>query len=96
MNFVDDEGNILVPKAVRPIIDCQITQLGDKKGSVRQYRFGNLHVREYENHYSVHVDQIDPRIDPLGHLIIDTPNYGKGILMLATAVRKYLQSTEGI
>ena len=93
MTFIDDEGDILVPKLVRPIIDREITLLGEKKGSLRQYRIGNLHVREYENHYSVHVDRIDPRIDPLGHLIIDAPRYGKGILMLATAVRKYLQST---
>lgn len=92
MSFLDDEGNILVPKSVRPIVDYEITMLGEKKGSIRQYRYGNLHVREYDNYYSVHSDIIDPRVDPLGHLMIDTPQIMKGIVSLAVAAKRYLQS----
>jgi hypothetical protein len=92
VSFLDDEGNILVPKSVRPIVDYEITMLGEKKGSIRQYRYGNLHVREYDNYYSVHSDIIDPRVDPLGHLMIDTPQIMKGIVSLAVAAKRYLQS----
>jgi hypothetical protein len=92
MSFLDDEGNILVPKSVRPIVDYEITMLGEKKGSIRQFRYGNLHVREYDNYYSVHSDIIDPRVDPLGHLMIDTPHIMKGIVSLAVAAKRYLQS----
>jgi len=50
------------------------TLLGDPKGCLRQYRKGNgLHVREYEEHFEIHEDQVDPRVDPLGHLIRDSP-----------------------
>ena len=91
MSFLDDEGNILVPKSVRPIVDYEITMLGEKKGSIRQYRYGNLHVREYDNYYSVHSDIIDPRVDPLGHLMIDTPQIMEGIVSLAVAAKRYLQ-----
>lgn len=96
MSFLDDEGNILVPKSVRPIVDYEITMLGEKKGSIRQYRYGNLHVREYDNYYSVHSDIIDPRVDPLGHLMIDTPQIMKGIVSLAVAAKRYLQSQNAV
>ena len=96
VSFLDDEGNILVPKSVRPIIDYEVTLLGEKKGSVRQYRYGNLHVREYDSYYSVHVDNVDPRVDPLGHLMIDAPHFMKGILSLATAAKNYLRSPNAV
>ena len=96
MSFLDDEGNILVPKSVRPIVDYEITMLGEKKGSIRQYRYGNLHVREYDNYYSVHSDIIDPRVDPLGHLMIDTPQIMKGIVSLAVAAKRYLQPQNAV
>lgn len=51
------------------------TWLGDPKGSVKQYRAGNLHIREYLNCFEVHEDKVDPRRDPLGHLIKDAPEY---------------------
>jgi hypothetical protein len=75
MKYIDGEGNILVPKSVRPIIDCTETSLGGKKGAQKQYRYGTLHIREYENYYSVHMDKVDPRIDPIGHLLKDAPEY---------------------
>ena len=78
MEFVDGDGNIVVPKAVRPIIDLRETALGSKKGAKRQYRYGNLHIRDYETHYTVHMDKVDPLTNPLGHLIVDAPEYIAG------------------
>ena len=57
MKFIDGDGNIIVPKSVRPIIDYEKTSLGNKKNSKNQYRYGNLHVREYEDNYTVHSRQ---------------------------------------
>ena len=75
MDFIDCDGNIIIPKAVRPIIDLRETPLGDKKGVKRQYRYGDLHIRDYDGYYSVHMDRVNPLSDPLGHLVVDAPEY---------------------
>lgn len=80
VHYIDGDGNIIIPKSVRPIIDYKETCLGDKKGAKRQFRHGNLHIREYDNHYTVHRDKIDPRTDPLAHLVVDAPEYLVAIL----------------
>ena len=66
---------IEVPKEIRPFMleDAEETKLGQKNGADKQYRYGNLHIREYSDKYLVHMDEIDPRKDPLGHLIVDAP-----------------------
>lgn len=75
MQYYDGEGCIIVPKSVRPIIDYKETSLGNKKGAKRQFRYGNLHIREYDDCYTVHRDKIDPRRDSFGHLLVDAPEY---------------------
>lgn len=80
MRFVGDDGSIMVPKSVRPIIEYSPTALGSGCGALRQFRAGKLHIREYGSYYSVHSDKIDPLEDPLGHLIIDAPEYLVAIL----------------
>jgi hypothetical protein len=89
--FVVDDSDMIVPKSVRPIIDYDETYLGEKKGANRQFRFGNLHIREYDEYYTVHRDKIDPRKDPLGHLLIDAPRHLVTILC-ALCVGKQLVS----
>jgi hypothetical protein len=66
---------IEVPKEIRPFMleEAEETKLGQKNGADKQYRYGNLHIREYEDKYMVHMDKIDPRKDPLGHLVRDAP-----------------------
>src|SRR5919106_3298573 len=68
----------LYRESVRPIIDYKETSLGNKKGAKRQFRYGNLHIREYDDYYTVHRDKIDPRKDSLGHLSVDAPEYLAG------------------
>ena len=77
--------DIEVPKDVRPIMldDAKETRLGDKQGAKKQYRYGNLHMREYDDKYTVHMDRVDPRKDPLGHIIHDAPEVLVGV---ATAI----------
>ncbi len=83
MCFIDNDGNILVPKTVRPVMDYEPTILGEKKGSKKQYRHGNLHIREYDSFYSIHYDKIDPRNDPFGHILVDASKYLSGLLLLS-------------
>lgn len=72
---------IEVPKEVRPFMleEAKETNLGQKNGADKQYRYGNLHIREYDDKYLLHMDKIDPRKDPLGHLIADAPEVLVGI-----------------
>ena len=70
-----DRDEIRVPKEAREFVPdwAEETVLGEPQGSRRQYRHGNLHIREYDDCYTVHADRVDPRRDPLGHLIHDAP-----------------------
>jgi len=75
---------IEVPKEIRPFMleQAEETRLGQKNGANKQYRYGNLHIREYDDKYLIHTDKVDPRKDPVSHLIFDAPEVLVG---LATA-----------
>jgi hypothetical protein len=64
---------IEVPKELRPFMleAAKETRLGHRNGANKQYRYGNLHIREYDDRYLVHMDRVDPLVDPLGHLVFD-------------------------
>ena len=72
---------IEVPKNLRQFMleGAEETNLGDKKGARKQFRYGNLHIREYDDKFTVHSDKIDPRKNPLGHLLIDAPEVLVGL-----------------
>ena len=72
---------IEVPKEIREfmISGAEETPLGQKNGAQKQYRYGNLHIREYGDKFLVHTDKIDPRKDPLGHLVYDAPEVLVGL-----------------
>jgi hypothetical protein len=72
---------IVVPKELREFMleKAEETSLGQKNGAKKQYRYGNLHIREYDDNFLVHMDKIDPRSDPLGHLIYDAPEVLVGL-----------------
>jgi len=75
---------IEVPKELREFMldGAQETTLGQKNGAKKQFRYGNLHIREYDNKFLVHTDEIDPRKDPLGHLVFDAPEVLIGLSCL--------------
>ncbi|HEY8110055.1 MAG TPA: hypothetical protein VIG05_04250 [Candidatus Nitrosotenuis sp.] len=72
---------IEVPKELRPFMleNAEETLLGHKNGAIKQYRYGNLHIREYDDKYLVHMDKVDPRKNPLGHLALDAPEVLVGL-----------------
>ena len=81
---------IEVPKELREFMleQAEETILGQKNGSNKQYRYGNLHIREYDDKFLVHTDKIDPRKDPMGHLVYDAPEV---LIGLACAIFGGLQ-----
>lgn len=67
--------NIIIPKRKMRGIPrgCSETLLGDPDGALRQYRCNhNIHILEYPDKYKVHKDRVDPRKNPVGHLIYDS------------------------
>jgi len=66
-----------IPKNVlQELPECfEETLLGEPKGELRQFRgpYGS-HILEYENEWILHRDKVDPRSDPLGHLVNDAPH----------------------
>ena len=72
---------IEVPKELREFMleEAEETLLGQKNGAKKQYRYGNLHIREYDDKFFVHNDKIDPRKDPIGHLVYDAPEVLVGL-----------------
>jgi len=86
---------IEVPKHLRQFMleGAQETRLGDKKGAKKQYRYGNLHIREYDDKYTVHTDKYDPRSDPIRHLVWDAPEVLIGLVgavIVGSKVGSYL------
>jgi len=73
---------IVVPKELREFMleGAEETFLGQKNGAKKQYRYGNLHIREYDDKFLIHTDKIDPRKDPLGHLFYDAPEVLAGMV----------------
>ncbi len=85
---------IEVPKELREFMPdkAELTELGQKNGANKQYRFGNLHIREYDDKFLVHTDKVDPRNDPLGHLIYDAPEVLVGLACAAFGGSKVASS----
>ncbi|MHB1908418.1 MAG: hypothetical protein ACYCQJ_06050 [Nitrososphaerales archaeon] len=54
-------------------LDYEKTSLGDPRGARAQFRKGNIHIREYEDSFTIHIDRYDPRKRPIAHLLRDAP-----------------------
>jgi hypothetical protein len=72
-----DDNEIRISKDVLDDLpeDYRETKLGDPRGARKQYRsnHGNVHVREHDDDFTIHVDREDPRRHPLRHLALDSP-----------------------
>jgi len=91
---------IEVPKELREFMieGAEETILGQKNGAKKQFRYGNLHIREYDDKFLVHTDKKDPRKDPLGHLVYDAPEIliglGCSILTSSQIMKKFLNNNK--
>jgi hypothetical protein len=75
------EDEATYPKQYRSHVlsGAEETWMGFRDGARRQYRRGNEHIREYDDRFVVHTDRIDPRSNPLGHLLYDAPEVLAGL-----------------
>jgi hypothetical protein len=76
---------IKISKSVMPSLpsDYQETNLGESRGSMKQYRGkAGMHAREYQTVFKIHQDRFDPSEDPLSHLVADSP---ETIISIASA-----------
>jgi hypothetical protein len=97
----DNDDSFRISKEVLPSLeglDFVETIMGDPDGSLRQYRNSTgMHIREFEEYFEVHKDQVDPRVNPLGHLIRDSPEtlaaFGTASLLTRSSTGK--ESTYG-
>ncbi|NLT36571.1 MAG: hypothetical protein GXX95_00220 [Methanomassiliicoccus sp.] len=65
-----------VPKSsiTEPITNWKISKYNiPHKGSKGAMRLGKLHAHDMGDHYSVHLDKVDPDTSPFGHLAVDAP-----------------------
>ena len=91
---------IEIPKELREFMlkGAEETVLGQKNGAKKQFRYGNLHIREYDDKFLVHTDKIDPRKDPLGHLVYDAPEVLVGlacsVLVGSEVAKKFLNNNK--
>jgi len=78
---------IEVPKELRQFMlqKAKETRVGHRNGAKKQYRYGNLHIREYDDKYLVHMDKANPLTDPLGHLVLDAQEILVGLAVGAAA-----------
>jgi len=85
---------IEVPKELREFMleEAEETLLGQKNGAYKQYRYGNLHIREYDDKFLVHTDKVDPRENPIGHLIRDAPEVLVGLACAALGGAKVISA----
>jgi hypothetical protein len=80
--------NITISKSMmqNPPVGCEETILGDLDGAYKQYRCDpNIHMLEYPDVYKIHKDRVDPRKDPLGHLVYDSPETLAALFIGGTA-----------
>lgn len=73
--------------------------IGEPKGQIADWRASvegsqrGVHVVEYQDRYSVHVDRFDPSKQPVKHLIFDSPKTGATLALVgigATAALRLL------
>ncbi|MBA4719258.1 MAG: hypothetical protein HRO68_09250 [Nitrosopumilus sp.] len=90
------ENEIEVPKELREFMleNAEETLLGQKNGANKQYRYGNLHIREYDDKFLVHTDKVDPRENPLRHLIHDAPEVLIGFACAALGGSKVISAVK--
>ena len=90
-------SEINIPKELREFMPsgAKETILGHRDGAKRQYRYGNLHIREYDDKFVVHSDRADPRKDALGHLIYDAPEILVGLACPVLGAPKAAKKAQG-
>ena len=94
-------GDLRIPKSMLSKLPDEFEEIpdsmGDRKDAIRQYRGPhNTHVLEYLTEWSFHRDHADPRVDPFGHLILDTPEIPAAALSAIAVGKKVYDESESL
>jgi hypothetical protein len=93
------EKEVRISKDVLPDLpdNFEETNAGDLRGAKRQYRSGssNLHAREYDSYFEIHVDRADPRRRPLLHLALDSPESVGAFVLAMRRQKKEAEASRG-
>ncbi len=84
---------------LHPLKEGFVRRIGELQGQIAD--FGRrlpdgrgVHIREFDDHFLVHWDKVDPS-DPIGHLVQDAPHWiGIGALVLIGIVAVGLALSE--
>ena len=84
---MDYHKSIAIKKSAVPlpsIYDGFKESIGEPESQIRDLRkrinsTESMHVKEFQDHYEVHRDRVDPSYDPIVHLIEDSPEVPAGI-----------------
>lgn len=69
-------------------------QMADWRAPVAGSRKG-VHVVEFEDRYSIHVDRFDPSKQPLKHLVYDSPKTGVALALAGIGAAAALRALIG-
>jgi len=86
LDKMDYHSSIAIKKSavsLPSIYDGFRESIGEPEFQIRDVRkringTESMHVKEYQDHYEVHRDRVDPTYDPIGHLIEDAPEVPVG------------------
>lgn len=72
---------VLKDSYIHPLQAGFVYSAGEPKSQLADYRMAvyggkGLHILEYQNHYLVHWDLVDPSVDFVEHIKQDAPNWG--------------------
>lgn len=68
--------------------------IGDYDGQIADYRITlkddvrSIHVKVYPTFYKVHWDYVDPKDNPLMHLLLDAPHWFERVIDIVSTVLK--------
>lgn len=79
--------SVIIPKSAVPpptVYDGFEESIGEPEYQIRDLRKNVngtecMHIKEYGDHYKAHRDKIDPKYDPVGHLMVDSPEIPAGV-----------------
>ena len=68
-----------------------VLRIGEQKGQIADYgtTVGDghgIHILEFQDHYLVHWDEVDPSISPIDHIVKDAPQYIPLLVVLGLGI----------
>lgn len=95
---VDSDGDVIPSPSESGLFKRSV---GEPKGQIADWRASinssdrGVHVVEYKDKYSVHVDKFDPQKRPLMHLVHDSPRTAAALTLIGIGITALIRSRIG-